>query len=254
MSKKFALALILGTLCLAGCAKTAEVPANSVFPPKAESKLSADYLIGHSWLGSNINTGLLFESPDKVTSQVRAETDCQPTGTFQVADDKVQIEFTQCETENKSLTLTLGQDGENLLYTEFLIDQNGHKYYNTSSVYPAGTKKTVTLEGISYTIDTIASDPKLTDTVLLYQKPAADSPYYTYLKDDGSNDTKSLFSGDSRSMIGQYTIDGTTWYLVAPIPTIMGDLELKSADGKTILEKNLTSLPFTWINQKDISN
>ena len=127
-----------------------------------------------------------------MVSEIQAETDCKPTGTFRVENDTVQIQFTECVAGEEKLVLQLGEDDEHLLYTEFLIDNDGEKYYNTASEYEAGTNKTATIEGESYSIKTLRVDPAVNDSVLLHSRPSIDSSHYVLTDYAGKNDTRSL--------------------------------------------------------------
>lgn len=252
--KKLSIATILVAFALLGCSNKAidsKPETKEVVGSKVESKLNAEYLISHYWLGSSIRTGLKFGAPNTVESEIQAETDCHPSGTFQVVGDQVKVVYDKCASNNEMLTLTLGKDEENLQYTEFLIDQNGHKYYNTSSIYPAGTKIKFVTGNETYAIETIESDPEVLSGIKLYQKPSLDSSYYELSEIDGA--TKSLFSSAFiRQFIGKYELNGETWYLITPFDVVMGDLRLMSNKGDTVLKKDFYSLPYTWVNSKDL--
>jgi hypothetical protein len=221
---------------------------------QGQANLNAGYLIAHDWV--NTYTGLAFGEPNKVREIINSETDCQPDGTFKIVNNKVEIEFNKCgeqEFTKQLLTLALSNNEdryyrgeEDLRYREFLIDQNGRRYYNTSSTYPPGTMRDFVQDGWGYQIELIASQPKLADEILLYKNPTLDSPYYIYSEYDGSNITKGLVS-----IMGKYNSDGETWYLVDRINLVMGDLQLKSPEG-AVIEKFVGHLPYTWLNGKYI--
>lgn len=213
-------------------------------PEKDASKLTEAYLVDNSWSGPSAT--LHFGVPNYVKQIPHTETDCQPEGEFKIINSEVIVTLTKCNSTEidppSIINLDFVENGNDILYKEYLVDQNEVIYFNGSSAFSKGVKKMATINDKGYEVEITNENLIVSGNIFLYKEPSEASGYYVYSEFDGRNITASLISHS----IAKIELEGNTWYLIAPINLVMGDLKYKAADG-TVLEENVSSLPYTWV-------
>lgn len=242
--------LMLSLLGLTGCIQQAKAPG---FP------LKTSFLTKEVWQGENATINFEKDASVKINYFEWENTGlapCDKEGSYEAEGTQVQIEWLKCDgipLESPEFeAFSFGEDDLNIFFTSYLESQNsGEKFYSVGTAYEEGTEKVVFFDDQQFKISTTEEDPKLKETVTLYEVPALSSDYFSFLDEDGNNHLFGANLVDGRRyVIGSLVNEEGEWYLIKIPHLITGSIKKKTYNGAFTGGEKTPA--YAWVHQSDI--